>query len=50
MKYQTCPKHTLSKIRHFFSHYKDMEEDKWVVVGDFMNREYAEDLLIKLKT
>ena len=44
------PKHTLSKIRHFFSHYKDMEEDKWVVVGDFMNRAYAEDLLIKLKT
>ena len=28
--YTQLPKPTLSKIKHFFTHYKDNEEDKWV--------------------
>ena len=36
------------KIKHFFSHYKDLEKnkkDKKVVVGDFLDKEKAEKLL-----
>lgn len=39
--YTDLPKITLSKIRHFFTHYKDNEENKWVRVKGFMDRDYA---------
>ncbi len=35
------PKWTLSKIEHFFKHYKDTEPNKWVKVKGFYNREHA---------
>ena len=39
------PKYTLSKIKHFFEHYKDNEVDKWVEVKDFKDKEYAIKLI-----
>ena len=36
------PKGTLSKIKHFFEHYKDTEKNKWVEVQGFYNRQHAE--------
>ena len=41
------PKWTLSEIRHFFEHYKDTEENKWVEVQGFYNREHAEMMYAK---
>lgn len=41
------PKWTLSKIEHFFQHYKDTEENKWVKVKGFFNKERAELLYAK---
>ena len=35
------PKRSLSKIKHFFQHYKDTEKNKWVEVGKFGNLELA---------
>ncbi len=32
---------TVSKIRHFFEHYKDTESEKWVTVEEFKDREDA---------
>ena len=34
-------KHILSKIEHFFTHYKDNETEKWVKVKGFKDRDYA---------
>jgi inorganic pyrophosphatase len=39
--YDDLPPWTLSKIRHFFEHYKDTENNKWVKVKDFRGREDA---------
>ena len=39
--YSDLPQWTLSKIRHFFEHYKDTENNKWVQVKDFKEREAA---------
>jgi inorganic pyrophosphatase len=41
------PKSILSKIKHFFEHYKDNDSKKWCNVGDFKNAEFAEQLYIK---
>ena len=35
------PQWTISKIKHFFAHYKDTETNKWVQVKDFKGREKA---------
>jgi len=43
------PKYTLSKIKHFFEHYKDTDKHKWVHVKDFANRDVAIELLQKSK-
>ena len=40
---------TLSKIRHFFNHYKDIEKDKWVKVNGFKDRSEALQVYIKSK-
>ena len=45
--YTDLPKCTLSKIKHFFEHYKDNEETKWAIVEDFQDNQYAIDLFIK---
>jgi inorganic pyrophosphatase len=31
--YTDLPKITLAQVQHFFEHYKDLEEQKWVKVG-----------------
>jgi len=33
--YTDLPQITLDQIRHFFQHYKDLEEGKWVKVADW---------------
>lgn len=35
------PKATLASIKHFFEHYKDLEEGKWVKVKDWLGVESA---------
>lgn len=32
---------TKDRIKHFFKHYKDLEKDKWIKVGNYMNKEKA---------
>lgn len=32
---------TLQKIKHFFTHYKDNDKNKWVIVEDFLEKEQA---------
>ena len=39
--YTDLPKCTLSKIKHFFEHYKDNETTKWCKVKDFQDRDFA---------
>ena len=43
------PTYTLSKIKHFFEHYKDMEKNKWVKVKHFADRNYALELIENAK-
>ena len=33
--YSDLPDITLQQIQHFFEHYKDLEEGKWVKIGDW---------------
>ena len=44
---EDIPKVVLSKVRHFFKHYKDNEPEKWVDVKCFKNKEYALNLIKK---
>ena len=46
---EDLPKILTSKIKHFFTHYKDMETEKWVKVQGFKNKEYAIKLYQKYK-
>ena len=32
---------TKNKIKHFFKYYKDLENNKWVKIGDFYNKDEA---------
>ena len=32
---------TLNKIKHFFTHYKDNDDNKWVTVKNFENKDFA---------
>jgi len=45
--YTDLPKWTLSKIKHFFKHYKDTESNKWVQVKGFEGREKAIEIYKK---
>jgi inorganic pyrophosphatase len=36
----------LNKIKHFFTHYKDLEEGKYVKVGHFTSKEDARQIII----
>lgn len=47
--YRDLPQHLLSSIEHFFEHYKDLEEGKWVKVqgwkdGDAARREIVQSI------
>ena len=35
------PPALLAKIRHFFEHYKDLDQGKWVKIGEVRNKEAA---------
>ncbi|WP_417564202.1 inorganic diphosphatase [Microbacterium sp.] len=39
------PAHTKNEITHFFEHYKDLEEGKWVKVDDWADAAEAERLV-----
>ena len=39
--YTDLPKWTITKIQHFFEHYKDNEENKWIKVNGFRNSREA---------
>jgi inorganic pyrophosphatase len=39
--YQDLPQHTLQCIEHFFTHYKDLEEGKWVKIDGWEGMEAA---------
>jgi inorganic pyrophosphatase len=43
--YQDLPEITLEQIEHFFRHYKDLEEGKWVEVVRWGDREEAARLI-----
>jgi inorganic pyrophosphatase len=45
--YTDLPMVTVSKIRHFFEHYKDTESEKWVKVEEFKDREEAIQIYTK---
>ena len=36
-----------AQIKHFFDHYKDMEEGKWVKTGEFLGKEAAYEVIKK---
>jgi len=40
--YQDVSTNRLEKIEHFFQHYKDLEQDKWVKVEGWFGIEEAE--------
>lgn len=39
--YEDLPPHLLSSLEHFFSHYKDLEEGKWVKLNGWEGAEAA---------
>jgi inorganic pyrophosphatase len=41
------PEKTTARIKHFFEHYKDLEEGKWVKVIGWGDRAEAEEILMK---
>jgi inorganic pyrophosphatase len=44
--YTDLPDITLRQIEHFFSHYKDLEPDKWVKISRWGNAEEARNLVL----
>ena len=40
---------TLNKIKHFFTHYKDNDDNKWVQVKNFENKTFALNILESAK-
>ncbi|MDP7536730.1 MAG: inorganic diphosphatase [Methylococcales bacterium] len=46
-EYQDFPDASLTTIAHFFEHYKDLEENKWVQVKGWLNKKYAYDEITK---
>lgn len=45
-EYQDLPKILLNQIRHFFEHYKDLEEGKWVKVTGWGSKDRAIELIL----
>jgi inorganic pyrophosphatase len=44
---QDLPSIILQQIEHFFTHYKDLEPEKWVRVGRWGDAEEARRVLIE---
>ena len=45
--YDDMPDILLQRITHFFEHYKDLEEGKWVKVDGWEDAQRARDLIVK---
>ena len=45
--YTDLPKITLEQIEHFFTHYKDLENGKWVKVQRWGDAAEAHQLIVK---
>ncbi len=43
--FSDLPEITLQQIQHFFEHYKDLEPGKWVRIGDWMDAEFARQMI-----
>jgi len=39
--FHDLPRASLDTISHFFEHYKDLEEGKWVRIDGWLGREHA---------
>jgi inorganic pyrophosphatase len=46
-EYTDVPAILLKQISHFFEHYKDLEENKWVKIIGWQNREFAKNVILK---
>ena len=46
-EYTDLPKILIDQIRHFFEHYKDLEEGKWVKVKGWGNAQKAEEEVMR---
>ena len=47
IEYTDVPEILLKQISHFFEHYKDLEENKWVKIIGWKNKEYAKNVILK---
>ncbi len=45
--WEDLPNVLLDQIKHFFTHYKDLEEGKWVKVSDWGGLDLAHDVIMK---
>ena len=45
-EYTDLPKILLDQIKHFFEHYKDLEEGKWVKVQGWAGKDKARELIM----
>ncbi len=44
------PKHLLQQITHFYQHYKDLEENKWVKIEGWQGRDAAcQEILVSIE-
>jgi inorganic pyrophosphatase len=41
------PEIVMKQIEHFFTHYKDLEQKKWVRVGHWENADYARKIVLE---
>ena len=44
--YEDLPAITIKQVQHFFEHYKDLENDKWVKVASWGNVADAHRLIL----
>ena len=44
--YSDLPEITIQQIEHFFSHYKDLEPDKWVKIRSVEQRDIAKQMIV----
>ena len=44
-KYSDLPKITIQQVEHFFSHYKDLEPDKWVKIQSVEQVDVAKKMI-----
>ena len=45
--YTDMPEILIQRITHFFQHYKDLEEGKWVKVDGWQDADFAREIIVK---